>query len=166
MPESASGQRSETDLMGVRTNMADGSGSDGPDPEAAATEKEHVGIDLVANKIFDQIDTNRDGVIDRAEFGAHMRATQLYDTLIAAEHAAVDLKQQAAAVDEASTAMGELLEMEFAKQAIQKAELAIAAAEPVSYTHLRAHETPEHLVCRLLLEKKKKKNNETSIQLT
>eukprot|EP00658_Telonema_sp_P-2_P044461 TRINITY_DN32360_c0_g1_i1.p1 TRINITY_DN32360_c0_g1~~TRINITY_DN32360_c0_g1_i1.p1 ORF type:complete len:177 (+),score=39.06 TRINITY_DN32360_c0_g1_i1:3-533(+) len=28
----------------------------------------------------------------------------------------------------------------------------------VSYTHLRAHETPEHLVCRLLLEKKKKSN--------
>eukprot|EP01017_Pseudomicrothorax_dubius_P021820 TRINITY_DN2346_c0_g2_i1.p1 TRINITY_DN2346_c0_g2~~TRINITY_DN2346_c0_g2_i1.p1 ORF type:complete len:185 (-),score=43.26 TRINITY_DN2346_c0_g2_i1:6-560(-) len=28
-------------------------------------------------------------------------------------------------------------------------------ARPVSYTHLRAHETPEHLVCRLLLEKKK-----------
>eukprot|EP00658_Telonema_sp_P-2_P051080 TRINITY_DN39101_c0_g1_i4.p1 TRINITY_DN39101_c0_g1~~TRINITY_DN39101_c0_g1_i4.p1 ORF type:complete len:102 (+),score=18.90 TRINITY_DN39101_c0_g1_i4:97-402(+) len=28
---------------------------------------------------------------------------------------------------------------------------------PVSYTHLRAHETPEHLVCRLLLEKKKTK---------
>src|SRR5674536_44179 len=26
----------------------------------------------------------------------------------------------------------------------------------VSYTHLRAHETPEHLVCRLLLERKKK----------
>src|SRR5678816_3413237 len=24
----------------------------------------------------------------------------------------------------------------------------------VSYTHLRAHETPEHLVCRLLLEQK------------
>eukprot|EP00658_Telonema_sp_P-2_P035912 TRINITY_DN26055_c0_g1_i1.p1 TRINITY_DN26055_c0_g1~~TRINITY_DN26055_c0_g1_i1.p1 ORF type:complete len:183 (+),score=22.28 TRINITY_DN26055_c0_g1_i1:307-855(+) len=28
-------------------------------------------------------------------------------------------------------------------------------SHPVSYTHLRAHETPEHLVCRLLLEKKK-----------
>src|SRR5678815_4482364 len=27
----------------------------------------------------------------------------------------------------------------------------------VSYTHLRAHETPEQLVCRLLLEKKKNK---------
>src|SRR5674536_278089 len=25
-------------------------------------------------------------------------------------------------------------------------------SRPVSYTHLRAHETPEHLVCRLLLE--------------
>ena len=33
---------------------------------------------------------------------------------------------------------------------------------PVSYTHLRAHETPEHLVCRLLLEKKK---NNKQIQL-
>src|SRR5678816_4009485 len=29
------------------------------------------------------------------------------------------------------------------------------AEKAVSYTHLRAHETPEHLVCRLLLEKKK-----------
>ena len=33
--------------------------------------------------------------------------------------------------------------------------------DPVSYTHLRAHETGRNLVCRLLLEKKKKtkKNN-------
>ena len=31
------------------------------------------------------------------------------------------------------------------------------AAVPVSYTHLRAHETRGNLVCRLLLEKKKKK---------
>ena len=34
-------------------------------------------------------------------------------------------------------------------------EVALMAA-PVSYTHLRAHETPEHIVCRLLPEKKKK----------
>ena len=27
---------------------------------------------------------------------------------------------------------------------------------PISYTHLRAHETDQYLVCRLLLEKKKK----------
>eukprot|EP00658_Telonema_sp_P-2_P000146 TRINITY_DN10046_c0_g1_i1.p1 TRINITY_DN10046_c0_g1~~TRINITY_DN10046_c0_g1_i1.p1 ORF type:complete len:149 (+),score=33.05 TRINITY_DN10046_c0_g1_i1:173-619(+) len=35
--------------------------------------------------------------------------------------------------------------------------------EPVSYTHLRAHETPEHLVCRLLLEKKKTKSRPTVV---
>eukprot|EP00825_Cyclidium_porcatum_P004222 TRINITY_DN11964_c0_g1_i1.p2 TRINITY_DN11964_c0_g1~~TRINITY_DN11964_c0_g1_i1.p2 ORF type:complete len:108 (-),score=27.23 TRINITY_DN11964_c0_g1_i1:6-329(-) len=30
-------------------------------------------------------------------------------------------------------------------------------SHPVSYTHLRAHETRHDLVCRLLLEKKKKR---------
>ena len=39
----------------------------------------------------------------------------------------------------------------------KQAEADRKAMEPVSYTHLRAHETPEHLVCRLLLEKKKTK---------
>ncbi|WP_460381767.1 hypothetical protein, partial [Staphylococcus aureus] len=29
---------------------------------------------------------------------------------------------------------------------------------PVSYTHLRAHETTLHLVCRLLLEKMKRRH--------
>ena len=49
--------------------------------------------------------------------------------------------------------------------------------DPVSYTHLRAHETKANLVCRLLLEKKKKKkhikdcnartlSDETSSELT
>src|SRR5678815_1642172 len=37
--------------------------------------------------------------------------------------------------------------------------LAMDTFGPISYTHLRAHETPEHLVCRLLLEKKKKTTN-------
>ena len=32
--------------------------------------------------------------------------------------------------------------------------------ESVSYTHLRAHETRHDLVCRLLLEKKKRKAHE------
>src|SRR5678815_4740787 len=32
----------------------------------------------------------------------------------------------------------------------------VRALPAVSYTHLRAHETPEHPVCRLLLEKKKR----------
>ena len=31
----------------------------------------------------------------------------------------------------------------------------VSSGEPVSYTHLRAHETVLDLVCRLLLEKKK-----------
>eukprot|EP00658_Telonema_sp_P-2_P039253 TRINITY_DN28082_c0_g1_i1.p1 TRINITY_DN28082_c0_g1~~TRINITY_DN28082_c0_g1_i1.p1 ORF type:complete len:130 (-),score=30.80 TRINITY_DN28082_c0_g1_i1:78-467(-) len=35
-------------------------------------------------------------------------------------------------------------------------EWIVVRRRAVSYTHLRAHETPEHLVCRLLLEKKKK----------
>src|SRR5665811_1710267 len=33
----------------------------------------------------------------------------------------------------------------------------VSGVDPVSYTHLRAHETVLDLVCRLLLEKKKKK---------
>ena len=34
---------------------------------------------------------------------------------------------------------------------------------PVSYTHLRAHETVLDLVCRLLLEKKKSNKQNTAI---
>ena len=35
----------------------------------------------------------------------------------------------------------------------------------VSYTHLRAHETGRNLVCRLLLEKKKKKKHNTKLKI-
>src|SRR5665648_1186285 len=45
----------------------------------------------------------------------------------------------------------------------QDARAAQHGAGPVSYTHLRAHETRHDLVCRLLLEKKKKKNKKTNI---
>src|SRR5674536_395931 len=41
-------------------------------------------------------------------------------------------------------------------------QFAAYSHEAVSYTHLRAHETPEHLVCRLLLEKKKKKKKQNT----
>eukprot|EP00658_Telonema_sp_P-2_P061988 TRINITY_DN5064_c0_g1_i3.p1 TRINITY_DN5064_c0_g1~~TRINITY_DN5064_c0_g1_i3.p1 ORF type:complete len:119 (-),score=12.57 TRINITY_DN5064_c0_g1_i3:5-361(-) len=44
------------------------------------------------------------------------------------------------------------------------AEAVVGCVRTVSYTHLRAHETPEHLVCRLLLEKKKKKKVKKQIQ--
>ena len=53
--------------------------------------------------------------------------------------------------------------MEFASVADKEVEVAIVVVVhpvasdggPVSYTHLRAHETVLDLVCRLLLEKKK-----------
>ena len=38
---------------------------------------------------------------------------------------------------------------------VDPAETALVSRVPVSYTHLRAHETVLDLVCRLLLEKKK-----------
>ena len=38
----------------------------------------------------------------------------------------------------------------------------LSNAAPVSYTHLRAHETRSNLVCRLLLEKKKNFFNDTA----
>ena len=41
--------------------------------------------------------------------------------------------------------------------------LLINAAEAVSYTHLRAHETVLDIVCRLLLEKKKKKYRDDNL---
>src|SRR5664280_3582168 len=41
--------------------------------------------------------------------------------------------------------------------------LSMLAGVPVSYTHLRAHETVLDLVCRLLLEKKKKKTTKNII---
>src|SRR5665647_3632445 len=43
-----------------------------------------------------------------------------------------------------------------AKIQVARNTLIYRALEPVSYTHLRAHETDSYLVCRLLLEKKKK----------
>eukprot|EP00658_Telonema_sp_P-2_P069584 TRINITY_DN58900_c0_g1_i1.p1 TRINITY_DN58900_c0_g1~~TRINITY_DN58900_c0_g1_i1.p1 ORF type:complete len:121 (+),score=45.17 TRINITY_DN58900_c0_g1_i1:121-483(+) len=45
------------------------------------------------------------------------------------------------------------------KRFVDEAAGEVIYKEAVSYTHLRAHETPEHLVCRLLLEKKKKKKH-------
>eukprot|EP00658_Telonema_sp_P-2_P014274 TRINITY_DN15420_c0_g1_i1.p1 TRINITY_DN15420_c0_g1~~TRINITY_DN15420_c0_g1_i1.p1 ORF type:complete len:536 (+),score=151.55 TRINITY_DN15420_c0_g1_i1:1131-2738(+) len=51
-------------------------------------------------------------------------------------------------------------EVEAVLQVCNRADTAV----PVSYTHLRAHETPEHLVCRLLLEKKKKNTQHIVIE--
>src|SRR5450756_2993412 len=42
------------------------------------------------------------------------------------------------------------------KYQITSGSVTLDGADAVSYTHLRAHETRHDLVCRLLLEKKKK----------
>ena len=47
----------------------------------------------------------------------------------------------------------------FIQKLIKREERWNRLLQAVSYTHLRAHETPEHLVCRLLLEKKNKTNS-------
>eukprot|EP00658_Telonema_sp_P-2_P054053 TRINITY_DN42903_c0_g1_i1.p1 TRINITY_DN42903_c0_g1~~TRINITY_DN42903_c0_g1_i1.p1 ORF type:complete len:127 (+),score=36.78 TRINITY_DN42903_c0_g1_i1:148-528(+) len=51
----------------------------------------------------------------------------------------------------------ELATKQRALEASTRAAITALQDEAVSYTHLRAHETPEHLVCRLLLEKKNSK---------
>ena len=50
---------------------------------------------------------------------------------------------------------GDISSVELCKAYIKRIEKFEKDVQAVSYTHLRAHETPEHLVCRLLLEKKK-----------
>ena len=47
------------------------------------------------------------------------------------------------------------LRMQLEHRAANTAAIHATFNEPVSYTHLRAHETVLDLVCRLLLEKKK-----------
>ena len=56
---------------------------------------------------------------------------------------------------------GEIGELEYENFNAASAKITFQGrnVHPVSYTHLRAHETPEHLVCRLLLEKKKQNND-------
>ena len=63
------------------------------------------------------------------------------------------------------TAMGSL--NAFARgKGNQQAEIEDEVAAPVSYTHLRAHETVLDLVCRLLLEKKKQMKGKTALGTT
>src|SRR5674536_124770 len=54
------------------------------------------------------------------------------------------------------TIVGACVSREFTVLATGRSSPITGWLRAVSYTHLRAHETPEHLVCRLLLEKKKK----------
>eukprot|EP00657_Telonema_sp_P-1_P004805 TRINITY_DN213_c0_g1_i1.p1 TRINITY_DN213_c0_g1~~TRINITY_DN213_c0_g1_i1.p1 ORF type:complete len:290 (-),score=56.87 TRINITY_DN213_c0_g1_i1:45-914(-) len=59
--------------------------------------------------------------------------------------------------DATDEGLGNLVDADLARESARLTSL------PVSYTHLRAHETVLDLVCRLLLEKKKKNNNDRKI---
>ena len=75
----------------------------------------------------------------------------------------IDLHKTVAKVDEAAEALKQIaksgkkvLFVATKKQAKQVVAEKAQSVNTVSYTHLRAHETLANLVCRLLLEKKKK----------
>src|SRR5678815_2308535 len=90
-------------------------------------------------------ETRRNEVMD------HMTATldHYVDFHEAAISAGVSRSRESSAQAEAITEQLVLLALLFGIGLAGIASYTI----PVSYTHLRAHETPEHLVCRLLLEK-------------
>ena len=67
----------------------------------------------------------------------------------------VETKEQIAATATISAADPEVGE-KIAEALDKVGQDGVVTVEAVSYTHLRAHETKANLVCRLLLEKKKK----------
>ena len=54
--------------------------------------------------------------------------------------------------------MNDQQRLELEAAAFRRLVAHLDSRKAVSYTHLRAHETSLHLVCRLLLEKKKAKH--------
>eukprot|EP00658_Telonema_sp_P-2_P067748 TRINITY_DN56685_c0_g1_i1.p1 TRINITY_DN56685_c0_g1~~TRINITY_DN56685_c0_g1_i1.p1 ORF type:complete len:108 (-),score=30.80 TRINITY_DN56685_c0_g1_i1:56-379(-) len=72
--------------------------------------------------------------------------------LMAAPYRGFDKEGHPLYIDQPDPALLTQLLTEFPRELLLRVHLRAMA---VSYTHLRAHETPEHLVCRLLLEKKK-----------
>src|SRR5678815_565680 len=75
---------------------------------------------------------------------------------LAAEHRPREIRQLGVALRDARVILLALIQCGFLVGSYGIGVfLPLILQEAVSYTHLRAHETPEHLVCRLLLEKKK-----------
>ena len=63
---------------------------------------------------------------------------------------AISTRAEKSGVDHLGIQVDNSLELNKIREDLDKAEI----STPVSYTHLRAHETDSYLVCRLLLEKK------------
>src|SRR5665811_2546728 len=93
-------------------------------------------------------------VDSRREFGCAGATETMRTGLGVAEVADSDLRKPSSHIlsDDASVAGGRILLEAHQTDAVLHGE----GVQPVSYTHLRAHETVLDLVCRLLLEKKKK----------
>src|SRR5678816_2782556 len=64
----------------------------------------------------------------------------------------IDIKSEEEKRQEVESQMAALVAPGAPVSVLLEYGLAETMTETVSYTHLRAHETPEHLVCRLLLE--------------
>ena len=95
---------------------------------------------------WSHLDRDGDGVVSDDEIAMEERMIQLEDLRSDMEN---EDKKQDAQRNMAWFALFGMLLYPFA------VVLAIwLGLEPVSYTHLRAHETGRNLVCRLLLEKK------------
>src|SRR5665811_560317 len=65
-----------------------------------------------------------------------------------------------------SGAMSDSIPMKHPPSTATSCSPSMRRGSPVSYTHLRAHETVLDLVCRLLLEKKKKKKTKKKQQIS
>src|SRR5678816_1817437 len=107
----------------------------------------------IAHATLDPLDINKDIVADIAVAGD---AALTLEALIAEVKDRLKGKPRgriAAVTKEIATLKQEWL-AQWMPRLTQKTS-PLSPYRAVSYTHLRAHETPEHLVCRLLLEKKK-----------
>eukprot|EP00658_Telonema_sp_P-2_P064483 TRINITY_DN53504_c0_g1_i1.p1 TRINITY_DN53504_c0_g1~~TRINITY_DN53504_c0_g1_i1.p1 ORF type:complete len:118 (+),score=44.18 TRINITY_DN53504_c0_g1_i1:82-435(+) len=91
---------------------------------------------------------------------ANLRESQLREEAVRNESVELTARHQREMVgkDQEILKLSKAVGVLGASEAELRARVMVSEPEltPVSYTHLRAHETPEHLVCRLLLEKKKK----------
>eukprot|EP00658_Telonema_sp_P-2_P072328 TRINITY_DN61480_c0_g1_i1.p1 TRINITY_DN61480_c0_g1~~TRINITY_DN61480_c0_g1_i1.p1 ORF type:complete len:350 (-),score=62.36 TRINITY_DN61480_c0_g1_i1:59-1108(-) len=86
------------------------------------------------------------------ELGLSALMVSMGNTFITTECTHIKGRQLAALTDNATRHKGPLISFEGGRIDTTTSS---SLMEAVSYTHPRAHETPEHLVCRLLLEKKK-----------
>ena len=90
------------------------------------------------------------------QFIKYSKDTEKLSQLVEENTAFETMDRKAVRVMEEMTGMKIEKEVEEEKVNVCKA---IQGIEAVSYTHLRAHETGRNLVCRLLLEKKKKQQD-------